>query len=264
MSAPHIIWTMQRTGGTTLAGLLSTLSDFPGVEHEPFNHERLYGWVVRNWQTHRDTDDLTADITKALEKRPVIKHCYELLPPALNQTLLRVSTELGYLHIILDRRAEVKRILSLELAKQTGAWGGKEAREIFAEIKDGTRTLAPMDIEAALQHLEACQQRRRDLVALFQDAGIDPFVVYFEDVYSDFEAGSVLVRALIDFLEIDIKAQDKFEKMVEDALRHKGQNSARVMDAIPNIEETRAALWDRVERDPLFRFVPTRTDTSSA
>jgi hypothetical protein len=40
VSSPFIIWTMQRTGGTTLTDLLMSMSEHPGAEHEPFNWAR--------------------------------------------------------------------------------------------------------------------------------------------------------------------------------------------------------------------------------
>ncbi|AXI46082.1 hypothetical protein C1J03_08665 [Sulfitobacter sp. SK012] len=67
MSHAYFIWTMQRTGGTTLAILLRRLSEHPSVEDEPFNLTRVFG------------------------------------------------------HIILDRRSERGRIVSLEQADATGA-----------------------------------------------------------------------------------------------------------------------------------------------
>ncbi|CUH51508.1 hypothetical protein [Shimia marina] len=242
MSAPYIIWTMQRTGGTTLAALLSELTEHPKIEHEPFNVERALGWVTRNWREKQDADLLQADLRRALEERPVIKHCYELVPEELNSALMVCATELGYKHVILDRRAEQDRILSLELAKQTGAWGGKGVRGTYDRVEAGDVKLHDIDTKAALGHMGYCQKRRQFLATQFAKGGQSPFVVYFEDVYSDPDAGRKRVGDLIAFLGIVPSEHPNYAAQVDEALLKKGQNSARVMDLVPNIEDVRAKL----------------------
>ena len=51
---PFIIWTLRRTGGTNLATRLMALSQYPKLEHEPFNPDRVHGHVTRNWVEHCD------------------------------------------------------------------------------------------------------------------------------------------------------------------------------------------------------------------
>lgn len=241
MSHPYIIWTMQRTGGTTLAALLAALSEHPGVEHEPFNAERLFGNVTKGWLETKDVDRLHADIEAVLEPLPVIKHCYELLPPAVNQGLMQVANAKNYRHIILDRRAETDRILSLELAKLTGAWG-REATDIYDAIKRGEVKLDPINVKQSLQHMAACQQRRQSLSEQFKNIGENPFVVYFEDVYSAPKLGRNLILELLKFLKIDPNMHPDYEQLVHEALLHKGQNSAGIMDAVPNLDHAREQL----------------------
>lgn len=246
---------MQRTGGTTLAALLAALSEHPGVEHEPFNAERLFGNVTTNWQQTQNTQKLHADIEAVLEPQPVIKHCYELLPTAVNQCLMHVASAKNYRHIILDRRAETDRILSLELAKLTGAWGGREVSDIYDAIERGEVQLDPINLEHALQHMAVCQQRRRVLYEQFQSTGQTPFVVYFEDVYSDPTSGRNLILELLKFLQIAPNMHADYEQLVQEALLHKGQNSAGIMDAVPNLDEGRQKLdqaWSKSD----FSFKP--------
>lgn len=244
MSFPYIIWTMQRTGGTTLAALLADLSEYSGIEHEPFNPERMLGWVTKGWLETRDEEKLRADMAKALESLPLIKHCYELLPLEVNRVLMEVSCALGYRHIILDRRAEPRRVLSLELAKLTGAWGGKDAGAVYGQIERGELQLEPMNVDGALRHMTYCQKQRQALQDLFTAQGTSAFVIYFEDVYADPEAGRQRIRRLLDFLGIDPAAHADYEAWVDDALLRKGQNSARVMEAVPNIAKARDVLWE--------------------
>lgn len=242
MSAPFLIWTLRRTGGTTLTALLTDLSEHPGTQHEPFNPERRFGAVTTRWREEGNRARLRADIAKALEGRPVLKHCYEIAPPELNQVLMEIATDLGYRHIVLDRREETDRVLSLELAKSTGAWGSEDARRIYAEIETSERKLAPLDVNQAVAHLRQCFRRRSEIRDLFAANGQEPHIVYFEDVYRDPEAGRARVSAVLAYLGIDPSAHCEYESRLTDALMTRGQNSAQIMSSVPNIDQVRDAL----------------------
>ena len=244
VSYPYIIWTMRRTGGTTLAALLATLSEHPGVAHEPFNPDRLFGAIATAWAQDPDPERLHAELTEVLARRPLIKHCYELHPAPFNEILLEVATGLGYRHMVLDSRAEVDRIQSLELAKITGVWGPDEAEAAYDRIARGEEVLAPIPVPQAVQHMRFCASARARLTAQFDALGVDPHVVFFEDVYAgpDPEAGISRVYAILRFLEIDPKAHPKSYAMIVDALTNKGQKTRRIMDAVPNLDEAQAAL----------------------
>ena len=244
MSYPYLIWTMRRTGGTTLAALLAALSEHPGIAHEPFNPDRLLGSIATAWSEDPDPDRLRAQLRDALTRRPVIKHCYELHPASFNEILLEVTTELGYRHLVLERRAEMDRILSLELAKITGVWGPEEADSAYDRILRGEETLPPIPTAQAVTHMRFCAVTRSWLAEQFAARGIDPHVIFFEDVYADPdpEAGIRRVYAALKFLEIDHKAHPKSYAMIVDALANKGQKTRRIIDAVPNLSETRQAL----------------------
>lgn len=242
MSFPYIIWTMQRTGGTTLAALFANLSEHPRVQHEPFNQERAYGRVLNKWNAHRDPDQLRADIRDVLQPRPVIKHCHELLPAPLNAALMAVSSELGYRHIVLERRAEVDRVLSLEMAKTNGVWGKAEAWRVHQEFVDGTTEPQPLNIARALSHMQMCQDRKVALAELFAAHGQTPYTMVFEDIYTDPAVGRRAIHELVKFLKIDVTPHKDYAQQVNEALLQKGQNSARIAAFIPNYEQARNAL----------------------
>ena len=64
--SPFIIWTLQRTGGTNLAKQSVSRSDlmcnqhesvsmdYKPLDHEPFNMDRVYGHITRQWMASRD------------------------------------------------------------------------------------------------------------------------------------------------------------------------------------------------------------------
>ncbi len=244
MSAPFIVWTMQRTGGTTLAALLEDLSEFPSFQHEPFNVDRVLGWIVKHWQENGSPTATRENILHALETKPVIKHCYELIPDEFNLALMASATKLGYRHIILDRRDEPKRILSLELAKLTGAWGGNGVREIYDSIQSGKVKLDAIDQRSAMHQMARSYNSRRTLSEQMTQSNVSPFVVYFEDVYSDPEAGRKRISELLNFVGIKPENFDNYAKQVDDALLTRGQNSASIMGLVPNIRNVQEALED--------------------
>lgn len=244
---------MQRTGGTTLAVLLADLSEHPKAKHEPFNIERPFGFVTRQFLDHGNEIRLTADMGKVLEPRPVIKHCHELVPAPLNRALMQAAVARGYRHIILERRNEADRILSLKLAEQTGVWGWKTARETYDGIIRNREALHPLDLQAALAHLHHCQARRQALAALLHEAGQTPFVIHFEDIYASASLGRGNIARLVGFVGIDPARHPDYDTRVDNALLNRGQDSARILDLVPGIAEVRNRL-EAEARHQAFRF----------
>lgn len=242
MSYPYVIWTMRRTGGTTLASLLGALTEHRGLQHEPFNGERVFGHVSTAFAQTGDEAHLRESLETCLAPIPVIKHCYEMMPEAFNRVFLEVTTAMGYRHIILDRRHETDRVISLELAQLTGAWGGEAANEIYPAIEAGEIVLEPLNVERARGQMNMCHQRRKHLAQMMAQEDPSPFVVYFEDVYSDPQQGRQLIERLLAFLGIRPEEHPTYAALVEDALLTRGQNSARILESVPNAQAALAAL----------------------
>lgn len=238
---PFVFWTFRRTGGTTLSQLLMTMGPGKGY-HEPFNHDRDFGFVGQEWQSTKDRDLMRANIARALDDLPLIKHCYELLGNPINRTLMGELQSRDYRHVILDRRGEVNRLLSLELARLTGAWGKMGADKIYGLYESGEAKMAPFDIDGMIKHMGRCHEHRSFLERMMRKHGITPHVVYFEDLYVDHAVGHQEVEALVDFLGIDRSGVEDYEGRVSAALTLKGQNSRSMMDFVPNIAEARRRL----------------------
>lgn len=246
MSFPHIVWTLRRTGGTTLAQLLSQLQPRETLSHEPFNRDRVLGWITKGWDTHKDPAQLRYDIDQALAVSPAIKHCHELMPAPVNQGLLDATTALGYRHIILDRKAEAKRIISLELARITGAWGPQQASSVYQQIEAGTLPVGPIDIDGSIAHMQACNRRRKELDDMLIAAGQSARVVYFEDVYTNFDTGRGEVKSLMDFLDIPTERRIANQDDIETMLTTRSQNTARIANYVPNMAEAEARITQAV------------------
>ena len=244
---------MRRTGGTTFTSLLTTLSEHPGTQHEPFNPDRKFGWVTQGWIDNSDTAELMKGLDQVLADTPLIKHCYELVPEMVNLALIKATSDRGYRHIVLDRETEVDRIISLELAKTTGAWGAEAAETIYAEIEAGRRQLPEIDIPQASSHMKACANLRRWLAEQFDAAHHTPLLVYFEEVYGDFKAGVRTVEEVLDCLGIVPSDQAKYEALLVEALTEQSQNSQSIAGAVPNMEDLRNTL-ETTYADTGFRF----------
>ncbi len=239
---PFIIWTLRRTGGTTLAQLMMEMSPSEVYRHEPFNFDRPYGWVGEEWSKTKDLDLLQTNVNKAFEELPLIKTAYEMQGVPINKAIMRTAIANGYRHVVLDRRAEVDRLLSLELAKQTGVWGKMGAQKRYAMYESGEAQMEPFDIDWLLRHLAYCRKLRGTLQQIMIEMGVTPFVVYFEDVYTDHMAGRKVINRLVRHLGLPVEKDKDYHQKVGNALKFKGQNSARMMDFVPNIAEARAAL----------------------
>ncbi|MFC0279467.1 hypothetical protein ACFOHK_19910 [Falsigemmobacter intermedius] len=253
MSAPFIIWTLQRTGGTTLAHLLISLSQSPTLGHEPFNPDRRLGGLHKAFLETRDEEALRAGIRTALAGAGSMKHCHELVPPRLNEILMEETTAAGWTAVILDRQNDSARMLSLITAQLTGAWGKALADQVVRDCEAGTRVLPPADLEAARRGLWNGWQRRRHLAAAFADRGLRPEVVLFEEVYDDPDRGAELVADLIARLGIGGATAAPPDPRLPDprilaALKNSGQNSNRILNYLPNIAELRAALRETEAR----------------
>jgi hypothetical protein len=97
-------------------------------------------------------------------------------------------------------------------------------------------------MERAVRHTRLCMTRRQELAQMAAAAKLSPFVVYFEDVYNDPKAGRLLIERALRFLEIEIKDTAGYETLVDDALLRRGQNSARILQAVPNAAAAKQEL----------------------
>ncbi len=237
-----VIWTFRRTGGTSLAQLLFDAAGGPRVGHEPFNIDREFGWVTRAFRENGDTAALAANIAQAMTDDPSIKHCHELVAPEMNAALLDHTLARGYRHLVLERDAEVERVLSLELARKTGVWGSREAKETYRRILEGEMQLGPIKLGEAVAQMRLCARRRAELAALFAARGVTPHVVRFEEVYGRGAEGEQRVDEIFAHLGLDRDALPDYAARRHEALYARGQGSGRILPLVPNIEEVRDAL----------------------
>lgn len=199
---PFVIWTLQRTGGTNLARRLFEASGLPGTDgrppgtglfldgitdpwklHEPFNYgdsARPFGFASAAWVERRDRAALDEATETICRHRLPLKHCVEMVPWEVSESLAHAALRHDYRHVFLFRRQPLNRLLSVEYARRSGVWGpnlkGKAAPDdvVFAE---------PLDAERLTGHERYCSELLGRTWQLLSDAGESPLPLAFEDVY---------------------------------------------------------------------------------
>ena len=239
MDKHFIIWTLRRTGGTTFATLLTEASSHPSVQHEPFNHERLYGHVMRDWSAGLDVGRMRASLAEILSKKVIIKHCYEVTPHPLNVALLSEAIKQDYHHVVLRRRAEVDRMFSLNIAQLTDAWGVETAKVVFDEIETGVRPKPVLPIAKSVAQMSECHLRTTWLVSAFKALGVPYTEIDFEDLYTDHEIGAAHVRTILAELGHSPEKIDLLTDKINLALTTRSQGTRRLDVFVANMAEWR-------------------------
>ncbi len=243
MSHPFFIWTMRRTGGTTLTDLLMSLSEYPTTDHEPFLIDRSLGAVTRAYMA-KDFSKAEKLLRKSFEEGVLIKHCYEILGRGFNDLLLKTITEFpAYRHIFLMRRDETARMLSLMLAYQTDVWGKHGSEWVYEEIRSGRKKLESFDLKLLKEEEERAIQETKHIKEMLDERGIEYREVYFEDLYTG-EAESRLgeLDGLFEYLRLDPEKIASKEEEIRRMLFERSQKSQSVMEYVPNLQEARRIL----------------------
>jgi len=247
LSYPFIIWTFQRTGGTTLSAALSNSISTQGVKHEPFNMEREYGSITRTINENRLTEGALL-LDQVLDSAANIKHCFELHSRKFNTLFLdRLSKRNDYRHVILMREAEVDRLCSLYLAKQTAVWGKWKAdKGGYDDILQGNLKLEPFPVDEMLKHSKHCLEYRKWLVQALQERNLSFKEVLFEDIYrGTLQERKQKANELFEFVGANY---DENNKEVVSRLLSGGQKSNKLFSLVPDFESTREFLTQKIAK----------------
>ncbi len=246
---PWLILTLRRTGGTSLTAFLAGISPFPTVQHEPFNIDRVFGQVTRAFRDHRDAQALRAGIAAALgddpARLPNIKHCLDVVPPALTAELIRACAARGYAVLLYTRGDEAGRLRSLFLALSTGAWGGAEAQRIYPEIRAGRIQPRPIDPDQVRRRLTEDRDRLARVIRQLEQDGIAHSRRRFEDIYGPGRSAPDEARRLAAELGSDV-APDAPALRWFDASQKQGSES--IAEHVPGYPQA-VALLDKLCHD---------------
>ena len=247
MSHPFFIWTVQRTGGTSLAELLMKMSEHKSAEHEPFNWRvnkpRQFAAVARNWAETKDVPTLQSALKAIFYEKYLIKHCFELHSTPLNVKILQAAAKTDYRHILLLRRDELSRLVSKYIAEANGTWFKDYASEVYAKIASGKRELQPLPVDeivATYQHVHRTTDRIRQVLG---ELNLETLEVWYEDIYAG-DRGSRMERlnALFRFLDFSPEIIAAHQADIEKKIFAGGQNTGDILQFVPNLTEVKQAL----------------------
>lgn len=244
-ASPIIIWTFRRTGGTSLRGILFWLTRRPSFEDEAFNDRppRELGALTARFREDGDEDALRLGIREAFaERRPNLKHCIENVPFRLNSVLIEETAKLGYRHVLLLRLNEIDRQISLEMARQTGAWGPEGAVTIYEEIRAGRKKMPALNLGIMRQQVEKDAAALGKITRIFMILEKKPVTVFFEKLYTGpIEDRCAAFRLLAEKTGIP-KAGTLSDAVFVKAAADRGQNSESVRNSVPNLEDALTLL----------------------
>ena len=246
MAHPFIIWTFQRSGGTSLSVALGEAIDPAPLKQEPFNPERDFGQVTLSLRKEKFPKGVQA-LGAILGEGISFKHCFELRSKRFNEMLLfALSANRNYRNVVLMRSHEIDRVCSLYLAKQTSVWGKwKVKKGGYDDVLAGRKKLEPFPVEAMVTHSLRCKNYHTWLLQKFEEMDIDHFDVDFDEMYTgEREARIAKTSCVFDY--IDAKFDQNNNAILARILSEK-QGSNRLYSYVPNYDEARAVLRSRLE-----------------
>lgn len=238
MSKPFFIWTMRRTGGTSITGLLMHMSEYNTIEHEPFNPPRLFGNIIKDFRSGKDHKLIADEIDNALASKPLIKHCYEVFGEEFNGLIIDAALKQDYKHLFLKREDEVSRIISLFLAMQTSVWGLGKQKQIYGDIFSGKLKLKPFNIDRMIKHTKECNSMTSLIQKNLIENGQEFKVVSFEELYiGDRNVRMKKLNDIFSFIELDNNVVAINQELIETNIFNKSQNSQSILEYVPNYKE---------------------------
>jgi hypothetical protein len=249
LEKPIIIWTLRRTGGTSLANLLFTSSKFKAIQHEPFNEERVWGDVStdvtnqlskpRNKIIEYDLDHLRERIAIYCNLKRNIKHSMDNTPFLVTKYLLEASQEVGYKHIVLFRKNQFRRILSLIIAQRTTWKLGYSPNEAVYKVINGEIEIGAIPFEEIAQVFDSSIKVVGRLYEEFHQNDIDYYRVYFEELYSNQFDEKGRIKNMMKILDyLNIEAYDT--SLLERSMFKSSENTHSVYNHIPDYAQLEA------------------------
>jgi LPS sulfotransferase NodH len=260
VSNPFIIWTMQRTGGTSLTELLMAMSEHKSVDHEPFNWRRdprCFAPVSRAWAETQNRRELRASLAKIFAEGCLIKHCYEFHLPSFNRNLVQAAAEFPeYRHIHLLRRDELGRLTSKFIAQANGTWFREYGSKVYNEIRAGRRRLAPLPVEQVVEQYNHAREAADQMRRMLKNNGVVFRPLFYEELFvGGREKRLGRLALLLQFLGFEGDAIDRHRPLIDEKIFKSGQNTASVLRFVPNLDKVVEAVAAAGYRGPVPKAV---------
>lgn len=222
-----VIWTVQRTGSTTLANILELLYN-QSILHEPFNSNRSMAYK-------RDKEVLIQQL-KSLQQKPIsIKHCWNVHSPQYNQLILNFTIEEGYRIILLYRENALAREISSQLAKQTGVWGQSSIKKYPNYLE---QELLSLNIKQMKKNIETYLEQLKEYKNYLIQKKVNFFEVSFEDLFENsLETRLRQIKNICQFIGVSPENMKNKHEEICDLLMNYRQNGKPIYQKIPNIKE---------------------------
>ena len=247
MSSPFLIWTMQRTGGTSLTELLMEMSEHRSAEHEPFNwakkQPRQFWPITEAWNTSHNADVLRASLEGLFAQGFLIKHCYELLSMSFNMHLMQAAVGTPYRHVVLRRRDEPSRLVSKFIAESQGTWFKDYARKVFTQVAEGDRKLAPLPVDRVVGHYRHSEDSTKFINDTLASLDVPRLEICYEDLYTgtrDARLGHL--NRLFGFLGFSPEDVAEHRARIDEKIFQSGQNTGSVASLLPNLGDVLEGL----------------------
>lgn len=254
---PYVIWTLQRTGGTSLNQFLNRHSPYPKTQDEPFNERREFGEITRDWKATMDRDVLNERIAEVVALERNIKHCVEKVHFGVSHALWQATVEQNYLHLFLYRLDPVRRLLSMEYAERTRSWGRATVKP---DGEDADAFDAPLPVDDLITHETRANEKLNRFWREIEKTGAPVFALSYEEIYAADDA--VTDRALRAFFKcwgVDVSDAQMPEVIRE--IRGKGdQGTADRYSRFKGLDQ----LGERIADIPELIFRTTVFDTQNA
>ena len=240
---PHIILTQRRTGGTSLTAFLGEISHFPTCQHEPLNKTRIWKHIGLRYAETGDEAEMRAALAEFLEPRQNIKHCVELCHPAITRELIAQTAARDYQILVLTRRDEVSRQISVALAKLTGAWGPEDVVNIYPQILSGARKLPPLNVPEILRNLDHDMMALARTIIQMRNQGVTSHWLVFEELFKGATPIETQARHIAEQIGVNVAADDKRLARFSE---QRGQGSSNIEPYVAGLEKLRQELAARI------------------
>lgn len=239
---PILILTLRRTGGTTLASVLFGANRTGKSRHEPFNQDREFGSITASFRADGNVRRLRTRIAKALTTPINIKHAVDTVPHPVTRVLVHEASLRDFSIVALLRRSERARLLSLAVARATGAWGLKQAQEKYRDLREGGELELTLDIKAIHRDIRNATQSIGVMLSSLAASRAEYTAAFFEDLYTGAPDQRIAsAQRLFGGLGANSDGQNE---LVDALMATRGQETDSIIPLISNTDEAMTLFED--------------------
>lgn len=241
MAKPFIVFTLRRTGGTSLMGFMKRISPYHSLEDEPFNKNRSLGYIANLFSQdppYEDGPDPNlrkgkAEVRRLLKSKVNFKHCIDVVPFGLTKYIASQAIRNDYRIFVLTRDHHENRLRSLVVALHFNIWGPDQSKTRTADIVDQKGAIAPVSIEELERQIKSDFSRFGLFLMHLNQMDIEYTWLSFEKLYKNRDELREHSKIIANHLEIPLTKDEAFSEFFS----NRRQNTSHLLDLIPNKNE---------------------------